>query len=175
MTAAVCFFRKVKKVQEKKEWQQVFSFFYGPHTLFNSMPSFDPCLLTHLTRYPGSALLFSQFIILFNFKENWKLTPELRSKNIKHSFYSLITNYMLSILYLTPANFYFLKKIYYIHHSPLCFGVTSDKGTYVWAVREAQSLPQKLICCDQSSIAASSLLPHVFTQFCGTLSTAHHN
>lgn len=50
-----------------------------------------------------------------------------------------------------------------------------DKGTYIWAIKEAQSFPEKLICCDQSSIAASSLLPRVFTQFGGAVSMAHHN
>lgn len=50
-----------------------------------------------------------------------------------------------------------------------------DKETYIWAIKEAQSFPEKLICSDHSSIAASSLLSHVFTQFGGAVSMAHHN
>lgn len=40
-------------------------------------------------------------------------------------------------------------------------------GSFIWPIKEAQSFPEKYICCDQSSIVASSLLPHVFTQFGG--------
>lgn len=58
---------------------------------------------------------------------------------------------------------------------PLYSGVMLDKETYIWAIKEAESFPEKLICCDRSSIAASSLLPHVFTQFGGALSMVHHN
>lgn len=39
-----------------------------------------------------------------------------------------------------------------------------DKGTYIWAIKESQSFLEKFICCDHSSIAASSLLPHAFAQ-----------
>lgn len=75
--------------------------------IFNSVPYFDPCLHTHLKCYQGSALLFVQLIILLCFKENWKLTSELNSKNIKHLLCNVITNYLLSILYLAPPNLSF--------------------------------------------------------------------
>ena len=59
--------------------------------------------------------------------------------------------------------FNILHSSYSKHYAPLYSGVMSDKGAYIWAIKEAQSFPEKLICCDQSSIAASSLLPHVYT------------
>ncbi len=75
--------------------------------IFNSVPYFNPCLLSHQKCYQGSALLFLQLIILLCFKENWKLTSELNWKNIKHLLCNVITNYLLSILYLAPANLSF--------------------------------------------------------------------
>lgn len=80
--------------------------------IFNSMPDFDLCLPIHLKC--NSALLFSQLIILLCFKENWKLTSELHWKNIKHLLCNVITNYLLSILYLTPANLSFPYITFFI-------------------------------------------------------------
>lgn len=64
---------------------------------------------------PCSTLLFSQLINLVSFKVNWKLTSELHLKDIKHLLCNVITNDLLSILYLASNKAIFL--INYILHT----------------------------------------------------------
>lgn len=108
--------------------------------IFNSMPYLDPCLLTHLKCNQGSALLFSQLIILLSFKENWKLTSQLHSKNIKHL--TLQCDYKLSAFNSLPCTRKFIFLIYYVssyskRYTALYSGGVLDKGTYIWAIKEA--------------------------------------
>lgn len=86
-----------------------------------------------------------------------------------------IIYFQFSTLHQQIYHFNILDSPYSKHYAPLYSGDMLDNGTYIWAIKEAQSFPEKLICCDQSTIAASSMLPHVFTQFGGAHSMAHHN
>lgn len=82
LTAA---FVKKKKKYEKKVIKSPNKFLLSfiIH-MFNSMPYFNPCLLSYLKCYQDGALLFLQLIILLSFKVNLKLTSKLHSRNIKH-------------------------------------------------------------------------------------------
>lgn len=98
--------------------------------IFHSVPCFDPCPLTHLKCYQGSPLLFSQFIILLCFKENWKLTSSSiqRTSNTYSTVWLQIIYFQFSTLHQQIYLFNILHSPYYKHYAPLYSGVMLDKG-----------------------------------------------
>lgn len=131
--------------------------------IFNSVPYFDPCPPTHLKCHQGSALLFSQLIILLFQRE---LKINFRAPFKEHQTLTLQHDYKLSTFNSLPCTRKFIFLIYYILHTLNITCLCAQVSCWIRGLTFGQSKRPNHFLRNSFAVISLPLLPPLCFHMC---------